>query len=118
MTYDLLRQELIEQAHLTKSNLDSYRLKRDANSSYIAKQQRLLDAISQFIEAADATSSPNDDLITVIKKQALIISAAHIVYPTINQSMGYLYDCYLKSQGRDEEIGQDHKTINVQISIL
>jgi len=57
-----------------------------------------------------------DPLLVIIKKQALIIKAAKIQYPTINQSIEHIQDIYFSSTGQLERLGSsDIKDVEIPI---
>lgn len=67
----------------------------------------------------DLKNKEIDQLYEIIKKQALIIEAAGIEYPTINQSIEHIHDIYLQSQGRSQDIGTFTKDqITVEIKVI
>jgi hypothetical protein len=73
----------------------------------------------EFFESiTDIKDTSADELLEVIKKQALIIASAKIEFPTINQSLPLLYDYYLSSIDNHQDIGIPHKTITVQIPVI
>lgn len=122
MKYNEHKSELLSAIHKLQSEMDKYRLKQDANSYYISRQISLIQKATDFITSADdlisKTKSPNQELITIIKKQALIIDAAKITFPTINQSLELIHDYYLQSIGNTEKIGQQNPEISVEIKII
>jgi len=58
-----------------------------------------------------------DPLLEIIKKQALIIKAAKIQYPTINQSLEHIQDIYFSSTGQIERMGYS-EIIEIEIPII
>jgi len=56
----------------------------------------------------------NREYLEIIRKQALIIESAGIVYPTINQSLGHIQQIYQATKGLD--VNDD--PINLTIKII
>lgn len=55
----------------------------------------------------------NKEYLDIIKKQALIIEAAGIKYPTIYQSLGHISQIYQQSKGLD--VNEDEITIQIPV---
>jgi len=89
----------------------NYSLKSSANDFIVKKQSDLIDAFNGYfaeLELMDKiiADDPYKELIEVIRKQAMIIEAAGIIYPTINQDIRTIQDYYLISQDRIDEVGK------------
>jgi hypothetical protein len=91
-----------------RNRIKAYQIKPDAVESYLLWMQNLEQAITAYIEQTDETISQLEynhqrqtaELVETVKKQALIIEAAGVVYPTINQSMSVIYESYLATKGQ------------------
>lgn len=102
----LINEALLQiKSYRTAANADDYRIQQTLN--YIDSAQNLIDCFDKEREF----------LFDIIKKQALILQTAGVVYPTINQSLGHIHDIYLQSKGRTSEIGHSDP-INVEINII
>lgn len=96
-------------------DLQKYRERSNHNKYVAIKQQNFITAMENFILTSE--SSVNE-LTQVVKKQALIIESAGIIYPTIFQSLEHIYEIYLVKKGRVAEIGQSHRNITVEIPVI
>jgi len=91
-----------------RNRIKAYQIKPDAVESYLLWMQNLEQAITAYIEQTDETIAQLEynhhrqtaELVDTVKKQALIIEAAGVVYPTINQSMSVIYESYLATKGQ------------------
>jgi len=59
----------------------------------------------------------NKEYLEIIKKQALIIETAGIIYPTINQSLGHIQDIYFASKNKIHDIGSS-EILPIEIPII
>jgi exonuclease VII small subunit len=95
-----------------QQRLANYRLKHDKSEAYELWMEQLERAIVQHLEASqmelDHVNSRYQDMLDqlnlIIKKQALIIEAAGIQFPTINQPIQVIYDTYLASTKQYDQI--------------
>lgn len=99
-----------------RRRITNYKLKPDKNEEYLAWMLKLEATIAAVVNSKpEQQACPNKELIQIIKKQALIIEAAGIKYPTINQSMGQIADVYHASTGQAGKIGTIPTQINIGI---
>lgn len=110
-----------------KDRIASYRLKTDKSDSYLQWMEDMLQALQEYAEDSEMQLQEQRyieqrrqlELIEIIKKQALIIDAANIIYPTINQSLASIYDIWLSSKGRIHDLPvKDIDAISVQIATI
>ena len=95
-----------------QQRLANYRLKPDKSESYELWMEQLERAIVEHLESSqmelDQVNTKYQDrldqLYEIIKKQALIIEAAGIQFPTINQPIQVIYDTYLASTKQFDQI--------------
>lgn len=122
MNYNQAKNNLVKQVNYLKKDVEKYNLTPNANAFIIRNKQNTIDAITDFLALAEQNindaASPNLELIEVIKKQALIIAAAKIEYPTINQPIELIYEHYLSSIDEHERMGKSHKNITVKIGVI
>lgn len=90
---------------------NNYKLKPNSNAFIIKKQSDLIDIFNAYINELDQAESfvpdsvqEQNQLLEVIRKQAMIIEAAGIVYPTINQDIRIIQDYYLIAKDRINEV--------------
>jgi hypothetical protein len=115
-----MRMEWLRQ-DLKKSALNAH-----TNQYQQKKYEDLLKSFDEYITHLDfiQKATPDTiplthlDLLEVIKKQALIIKAARIDYPTINQPLPLIYDYYLASIGDMKNLGAPHHRITVEIEVI
>ena len=95
-----------------QQRLANYRLKQDKSESYELWMEQLERAIVEHLESSQMEldevnikyQDRLDQLYEIIKKQALIIEAAGIQFPTINQPIQVIYDTYLASTKQFDQI--------------
>lgn len=120
-----IRLELIK----LKDRILRYKLKPGHSPEILKWMQELSQAMEKDISAKDLTTdelqmqiieltNEMQQMAEVIKKQALLIESANIVYPTINQSTQSIWECYLASKGRSNEIGLTLTPKNIQIKVI
>jgi len=91
-----------------RNRIKGYQIKPDAVESYLLWMQNLEQAITTYMEQTEEQLQELEynhqrqtaELVETVKKQALIIEAAGVVFPTINQSMSVIYESYLASTGQ------------------
>lgn len=118
MTYQQARSKLQYQLDKLHSSLESYQLAQNPSPYYIASQQKIITAISNFMDAAEheihintiltnqadelqRLKSELDTKNILIKKLALIVLLSKITFPTIGQPLEHLYKMYLSQQDPD-----------------
>lgn len=107
-----LKGELVQ----LRRRIANYKLKANQNTEYLMWMIKLEQSISAVVNASLPQSPcPDKRLIEIIKKQALIIEAAGIKYPTINQSLGHIADIYHASTHQIDKIGTMPAKINISI---
>lgn len=108
-----------------RQRLSAYKLKPDKSESYELWMEQLEQAITQHLESSQMEldevnfkyQDRIDQLNEVIKKQALIIEAAGIVYPTINQPIQVIYDIYLANKNRIDHIPTNLESNQIPVTI-
>lgn len=108
-----------------RQRLSAYKLKPDKSESYELWMEQLEQAITQHLESSQMEldevnfkyQDRIDQLNEVIKKQALIIEAAGIVYPTINQPIQVIYDIYLANKNRIDQIPTNLESNQIPVTI-
>lgn len=109
--------------NLSKLNtlIEKVKVKHDKSEYYLNFLMSLRDSINDFIlksnQGLEYERNKSMPHIEVIKKQAMIIDAAGIQYPTINQSIETITDIWLASKGMIDDIGKGKKQ-NVTIKII
>ena len=91
-----------------RNRIKAYQIKPDAVESYLLWMQNLEQAITTYMEQTEEQLQELEynhqrqtaELVETVKKQALIIEAAGVVFPTINQSMSVIYESYLATKGQ------------------
>lgn len=91
-----------------RNRIKAYQIKPDAVESYLLWMQNLEQAITAYMEQTEEQIAQleynhlkqTDELVETVKKQALIIEAAGIKFPTIAQPMTVVYQSYLASTGQ------------------
>ena len=91
-----------------RNRIKAYQIKPDAVESYLLWMQNLEQAITAYMEQTEEQLEQLEynhqrqtaELVETVKKQALIIEAAGVVFPTINQPMSLIYESYLATKGQ------------------
>lgn len=127
LSRDSYLNQMQKQIKQLKDRIASYRLKTDKSDSYLQWMEDMLQALQEYAEDSEMQLQEQRyieqrrqlELIEIIKKQALIIDAANIIYPTINQSLASIYDIWLSSKGRIHDLPvKDIDAISVQIATI
>lgn len=90
-----------------QDRIEQYKMKEVVNKDYLNWMEGLESAIRNYYQLRESESKSTrfelsiflEPYIEVIRKQAMIIDAAGIVYPTINQSMGLINNIYQQQKG-------------------
>lgn len=137
MSYNKSLSEIQYQLDRLKSSLADYRLKKYPNAYFIQSQQKLISSIESFILESEqekifltslvelntsnqqlSASRTSQDTTVLVQKLALLVATAGIKWPTINQPLPLLYDYYLSSQGRHNEVGEPRKDYTVILPVI
>lgn len=95
-----------------QQRLANYRLKPDKSEAYELWMEQLERSIVEQLESSQMEldqvnikyQDRLDQMNEIIKKQALIIEAAGIQFPTINQPIQVIYDTYLAATKQFDKI--------------
>ena len=108
-----------------RNRIKQYELKPDHSDTYLIWMRQLEQAILEHLEQSDMDqqqllhkhTKTTDQLYEIIKKQALIIEAAGIQFPTINQPLQLIYDTYLASKKQFDQIPTKLAPHQIQVTI-
>lgn len=125
MTYHQSRNKLLSSVNRLESDLFRLRQATPTNDFIIARQEAILKSIKDFIEIAeqylddsiDSHTRIMMDMRLTIMKQALIIKAAKVSYPTVNQDIRTIQDCYFASTDQFSKVGQ-HTIDHIEIDVI